>query len=74
MTVNGVLNTIKEETIRRPYTVNLYYFRNNREKITIDAARFDASIAKVTHVDDPFEAFFNGGSNYVEAEEDINDP
>ena len=32
MTVNGVLNTIKEETIRRPYTVNLYYFRNNREK------------------------------------------
>lgn len=27
-----------EETIRRPYTANLYYFRNNW-KITIDVAR-----------------------------------
>lgn len=30
MTVNGVLNTTKEETIRQPYTVNLCSFHNNR--------------------------------------------
>lgn len=34
--------------------------------LTIDAARFDAVIAKATQVSDPFEAFFNGGNNYVE--------
>ena len=57
MTASGALNIIKEETIKQLYIANLYYFRNNRVKITIDAARFDASIAKATHVDDPFEAF-----------------
>lgn len=45
----------------RNYQTTVYrqfvLFPQQSGKITIDAARFDASIAKATHVDDPFEAF-----------------
>lgn len=43
-------------------------------KLTIDAARFDASIAKATPASDPFDVFFNGGSNYVEVKKTILTP
>ena len=49
-------------------------FPQQAGKLTIDAARFDASIAKATQVADPFEAFFNGGSNYVEVKKTILTP
>ena len=62
----------------RNYQTTVYrqfvLFPQQPGKITIDAARFDASIAKVTHVDDPFEAFFNGGSNYVEVKKTLMTP
>ena len=35
---------------------------------------FDASIAKATQVADPFEAFFNGGNNYVEVKKTLATP
>lgn len=41
-------------------------FPQQTGKLTIEAARFDASIAKAVQSADPFDAFFNGGSNYVE--------
>ena len=54
----------------RNYQTTVYrqfvLFPQQSGKLTIDAARFDASIAKATQVADPFEAFFNGGNNYVE--------
>ena len=43
-------------------------------ELTIDAAHFDASVAIVTHSSDPFEAFFNGGSNYIEVKKTIQTP
>lgn len=43
-------------------------------KLTIEPARFDAIVAKPVRVDDPFEAFFNGGSNYVEIKKAIATP
>ena len=60
----------KRQTVYRQFVL----FPQQPGKITIDAARFDASIAKVTHVDDPFEAFFNGGSNYVEVKKTLMTP
>ena len=48
-----------QSTIYRQFVL----FPQQAGKLTIDAARFDASIAKATQVADPFEAFFNGGSN-----------
>lgn len=62
----------------RNYQTTVYrqfvLFPQQSGKITIDAARFDASIAKATHVDDPFEAFFNGGNNYVEVKKTLVTP
>lgn len=62
----------------RNYQTTVYrqfvLFPQQSGNLTIDAARFDASIAKATHVDDPFEAFFNGGSNYVEVKKPLITP
>lgn len=62
----------------RNYQTTVYrqfvLFPQQSGKITIDAARFDASIAKATQVSDPFEAFFNGGSNYVEVKKTLVTP
>ena len=62
----------------RNYRTTIYrqfvLFPQQSGKLTIDAARFDASIAMMTHVADPFEAFFNGGSNYVEVKKSLFTP
>lgn len=54
----------------RNYQTTIYrqfvLFPQQSGKLTIEPARFDASIAKTTQVSDPFEAFFNGGGNIVE--------
>jgi hypothetical protein len=55
----------------RNYQTTIYrqfvLFPQQSGKLTIDAARFDASVAKISQAAaDPFDAFFNGGSNYVE--------
>ncbi len=59
----------------RNYQTTVYrqfvLFPQQSGKLTIDAARFDASIAQATQVSDPFEAFFNGGSNYVEVKKTL---
>ena len=49
-------------------------FPQQSGELTIDVARFDASVACVTPVSDPFEAFFNGGGNYVEVKKTIQTP
>lgn len=49
-------------------------FPQQSGKLTIEPARFDASIAKAVHSADPFDAFFNGGSNYVEIKKSIITP
>ncbi|NDW12944.1 protein BatD [Bacteroides sp. 214] len=49
-------------------------FPQHGGELTIEPARFDASIAKVIRDRDPFDAFFNGGSNYVEIKKTINTP
>ena len=41
-------------------------FPQQSGKLTIDAARFDASIEKMDAIDDPFEAFFNGGAGSIQ--------
>lgn len=62
----------------RNYQTTVYrqfvLFPQQSGKLTIDPARFDASIAKATQVSDPFEAFFNGGSNYVEVKKPLTTP
>ncbi len=49
-------------------------FPQQSGKLVIAGARFDASIAKAVHSDDPFEAFFNGGSNVVEVKKTLVTP
>lgn len=49
-------------------------FPQQSGKLTIEPARFDASIAKVVQSADPFDAFFNGGSNYVEIKKSLSTP
>lgn len=62
---NGHRNIIRE----RDYFTTVYrqfvLFPQQSGKLTIEPARFDATIAKAVQSDDPFDAFFNGGSNYV---------
>lgn len=62
----------------RNYQTTIYrqfvLFPQQTGKLTIESARFDASIAKAVHVDDPFEAFFNGGGGYVEVKKQIITP
>ena len=49
-------------------------FPQQSGKLVINPARFDASIAKAMKTDDPFDAFFNGGSNVVEVKKSIVTP
>lgn len=49
-------------------------FPQQSGKLVINPARFDAAIAKAMHTDDPFDAFFNGGSNVVEVKKSIMTP
>lgn len=62
----------------RNYRTTIYrqfvLFPQQAGKLTIDAARFDASIAKPAAVSDPFEAFFNGGGGYVEVKKSLFTP
>lgn len=62
----------------RNYQTTIYrqfvLFPQQSGKLAIDAARFDAVIAKATQVADPFEAFFNGGNNYVEIKKTLLTP
>lgn len=62
----------------RNYQTTIYrqflLFPQQSGKLIIDPARFDASIAQAVQVDDPFEAFFNGGGNYVEVKKTIMTP
>ena len=57
----------------RNYQTTVYrqfvLFPQQSGKLTIDA-----SIAKATQVADPFEAFFNGGNNYVEVKKTLATP
>lgn len=62
----------------RNYNTTVYrqfvLFPQQSGKLTIEPARFDASIAKATQSADPFDAFFNGGSNYVEIKKTLLTP
>lgn len=49
-------------------------FPQQSGKLTIEPARFDASVAKVVQSADPFDAFFNGGSNVVEVKKALTTP
>jgi len=49
-------------------------FPQQSGKLVINPARFDASIAKAVQTADPFDAFFNGGSNVVEVKKTIVTP
>lgn len=61
----------------RNYQTTVYrqfvLFPQQSGKLTINAARFDASIAKATQVIDPFDAFFNGGG-FVEVKKTLLTP
>lgn len=59
-----------QSTVYRQFVL----FPQQSGRLTIDAARFDAVIAKATQVADPFEAFFNGGNNYVEIKKTLLTP
>lgn len=62
----------------RNYQTTVYrqfvLFPQQTGKLTIDAARFDASIAVANQTVDPFEAFFNGGSNMMEVKKSLFTP
>lgn len=62
----------------RNYQTTIYrqfvLFPQQAGELTIEPARFDASVARATRVSDPFEAFFNGGTNYVEVKKTLNTP
>lgn len=49
-------------------------FPQQSGKLIIEPAQFDASIAQVVAAVDPFDAFFNGGSNFVEVKKSIQTP
>lgn len=49
-------------------------FPQQSGKLTIDAARFDASIEKMEAVNDPFEAFFNGGAGSIQIKKTLMTP
>ncbi len=62
----------------RNYQTTVYrqfvLFPQQSGDLTIETARFDASVAKATPVSDPFEAFFNGGGNYIEVKKTLTTP
>lgn len=47
------------------------YFSPAIGKIEIPAITFEGVIAQQVASDDPFDAFFNGGSNYVEVKKTL---
>ena len=49
-------------------------FPQQSGKLTIDAARFDASVEKLVEVVDPFEAFFNGGGGSIQIKKTLMTP
>ena len=49
-------------------------FPQQSGKLTIEPARFDASISQVMEVDDPFEAFFNGGASSIQIKKVLTTP
>lgn len=62
----------------RNYQTTIYrqfvLFPQQAGQMTVDAARFDASVIKAVAVADPMEAFFNGGSNYIEVKKTLVTP
>ena len=46
-------------------------FPQQSGELAIEPARFDASIRKVVRSVDPFDAFFNGGSNFAEVKKPL---
>ncbi len=49
-------------------------FPQQSGKLTIEPARFDATIEKVVQSADPFDAFFNGGGNVVSVKKTLTTP
>lgn len=49
-------------------------FPQQSGKLEIDPAKFVIVVAKAVASDDPFDAFFNGGSNYVEIKKTVATP
>ncbi|MEG1684635.1 MAG: BatD family protein [Bacteroides sp.] len=49
-------------------------FPQQTGKLEIPSAQFDASVAKAVRSADPFDAFFNGGNNYVEVKKALITP
>lgn len=49
-------------------------FPQQSGKLFIDPAQFELTIRKAVQTADPFDAFFNGGSNVVEAKKNISTP
>lgn len=62
----------------RNYQTTIYrqfvLFPQQSGNLTIEPARFDAVVTKPVAVVDPFEAFFNGGSNYMEIKKVLQTP
>ncbi|MCD7899860.1 MAG: BatD family protein [Bacteroides sp.] len=62
----------------RNYHTTIYrqfvLFPQQGGELTIEPARFDASIRKVIRSIDPFDAFFNGGSNYTQIKKTLYTP
>lgn len=62
----------------RNYNTTVYrqfvLFAQQSGKLVVEPARFDASVAKAVQSADPFDAFFNGGSNYVEVKKALLTP
>ena len=49
-------------------------FPQQSEKLYIDPAQFQMTVGKPVQSDDPFDAFFNGGSNVIEIKKSISTP
>lgn len=49
-------------------------FPQQAGQLEIESARFDASVARATETIDPFDAFFNRGSTYVEIKKTLTTP
>lgn len=49
-------------------------FPQQSGELEIPSITYEGIVAQQVHTDDPFEAFFNGGSNYVEVRKNITTP
>ncbi len=62
----------------RNYRTTVYrqfvLFPQQTGQLEIESARFDASVARATEAIDPFDAFFNRGSTYVEVKKTLTTP